>query len=325
MGDITMDRPTDGLIGVQYVAGAPATGHAQMRAGGGLALTGGGDSSNAAVYGEVAGGMSDTLAVVGRIGVASSVTIGGGPQFYTGRDEMRPYGQFLVGYTRFDGGGATSYSPGGGGGGHCPRRRQDANGVHRDGGRVARAGQLASDGRPGAGWETRRGPESGAVTATAPAVYIDADDEEYPEQKPRRDRRRPYNRVPTDGDRRSRTAATSVGASTGFVRVRLSAGSVRIDPAHLRPGPAGQVRCNATCGDHGGSAHRSLDRGGSGVHAGAPPSRSRWKQRPEPHEKSCRTAWPSAGGRPMNTRAMTAAAAQAPRVVSPETTRSAAA
>ena len=102
-------------IGGGLLAGIPAKSHAQTRAGGGLMLTAGGGSSNAAVYGEVAGGMSETLAIVGRIGAASSVTIGAGPRFYTGRDEMRPYGQFLVGYTRFDGGGgAASYSPGGG-------------------------------------------------------------------------------------------------------------------------------------------------------------------------------------------------------------------
>lgn len=102
-------------IGIGLLAGAPATGHAQTRAGGGLVLTSGGGSSNAAVYGEVAGGMSDTVGIVGRIGAASSVTIAGGPRFYTGRDEMRPYGQFLLGYTSFgESGGAASYSPGGG-------------------------------------------------------------------------------------------------------------------------------------------------------------------------------------------------------------------
>lgn len=161
-------------IGIGLLAGAPATGHAQTRAGGGLLLTSGGGSSNAAVYGEVAGGMSDTVAIVGRIGAASSVTVAGGPRFYTGRDEMRPYGQFLLGYTSFDGGGgAASYSPGGGvlygvndtmaiqAGGEIQHRagqRQDADGVHLDGGRVARAGELAPGGRPGS-WETPRGPK----------------------------------------------------------------------------------------------------------------------------------------------------------------------
>ena len=102
-------------IGIGLLAGAPATGHAQTRAGGGLLLTSGGGSSNAAIYGEVAGGMSDTVDIVGRVGVAGSVTIAGGTRFYSGEGEVRPYGQFLLGYTTFgDSGGAASYSPGGG-------------------------------------------------------------------------------------------------------------------------------------------------------------------------------------------------------------------
>ena len=85
----------------------------------GLIFTAGEGQSSAGIYGEAAGHVSEAMAVLGRgsfsLESSGSYQIGGGARFHTGDEQVQPYGQFLVGYTRFSGGGSgTTFFPGGG-------------------------------------------------------------------------------------------------------------------------------------------------------------------------------------------------------------------
>ena len=63
--------------------------------------------------------MSEAMAVVGRgsfsLESSGSYQVGGGARFHPSDEQVQPYAQFLIGYTRFSGGGSgTTFFPGGG-------------------------------------------------------------------------------------------------------------------------------------------------------------------------------------------------------------------